>query len=485
MFKRIAIAGFQHESNSFAPNPATLADFERADSWPGMLRGPEVTRGTRGLNLPIAGFIEAAEAELVPILWCAAEPSGPVTTQAFDAIAAEIMNGVQKSRADAIYLDLHGAMITEDHLDGEGELVRRIREVAPETPIAISLDLHANLSPDLVALADVITIYRTYPHLDMAETGARAWRRLLNDVHKAASFLRADYILPLHCQWTGAEPTASLYRMAEELDAELALGFSAGDTPYTSVSLVAYHDDPFQAERNAQDLLNAVQRAESRFNPNLPSAAAAVAQAMALQPGKPVILADVEDNAGGGGSADTVGLLRAMVEAGVEGALLGVLCDPAAALQAHAKGVGARFETSLGGRSGLPGEAPFETRVEVAALSDGRVAYEGEMYGGGLAEIGPTALLRIAQPGLELRVVVSSERTQCLDRAFFRHLGAEPEEAAIIGVKSTVHYRADFDPIAQATIPCRAPGLLSSRPQDVQYHNLRPGVRLGPNGPLF
>ena len=159
--------------------------------------------------------------------------------------------------------------------------------------------------------------------------------------------------------------------------------------------------------------------------------------------------------------------------------------DPAAAALAYRAGVGATFETEIGGRSGVEGDTPFAGIFRVDALGDGHVTYEGEMYGGGFAEIGPTASLVLVEPETDIRIVVSSVRNQCLDRGFFRHLGLTPETTRIIVVKSTVHYRADFEPISQAVISAGAPGMLLCDIRAIPYQNLRAGVRLGPLGPSY
>ncbi len=488
----IAIAGFQHETNSFSHLSADLPEFEMADSWPPFLRGEAVLTQTRGMNLPIAGFIAAAKAELHPILWCAAEPSGPVTARAFDSICREILDGITQARPDAIYLDLHGAMIADGHPDGEGELLRRIRaQVGPDLPLVISLDLHANVSPELVAHASAITMYRTYPHLDMADAGARA-HAALSDLLKghrpAKAFRQAPYIIPMHAQFTGAAPAGPLYDAVIAYDApgqwaEFATGFSGGDCPSTGASIIAYAPDQARADEMADALLAQVVVAEDAFDQPLPSPADAVQRAMAMPMGKPVVLADVQDNPGGGGSSDTTGLLRALVAQQAQNAMLGVLYDPQSAATAHKAGVGATLTLGLGGMSGQFDDTPFNVACTVHALSDGEVVYEGAMYGGGIAQIGPTAVLHITQGGADVKVVVSSVRNQCLDLAYFRHIGLTPETARLIAVKSTVHFRADFDPIAQATIPVASPGALGCLLTDVPYKALRKGVRIGPNGP--
>ena len=171
---RIAIAGFQHETNVFGATPADMHAFEIADSFPAFLRGQGVLTGTAGSTLPVAGFARAASAasdvELCPVLWCSAEPSAEVTDAAYAAITEELLSGIAAAgQIDGIYLDLHGAMVTDSLEDGEGELLARLRDqVGPDMPVVASLDMHANITPEMVLHTDALTVFRTYPHLDMA-----------------------------------------------------------------------------------------------------------------------------------------------------------------------------------------------------------------------------------------------------------------------------------------------------------------------------
>jgi len=494
---RIAIAGFQHESNTFAPGRAGLAEFEMADSWPEMLTGTDVIEGTRGMNLPVAGFVAAAErapgVTLMPILWCAAEPSGPVTDEAFQTIASRILDGIRRAQpVDAIYLDLHGAMVTESLQDGEGALLAMLRElVGADLPIVVSLDLHANVSADMVRGASAMCIYRTYPHLDMARTGARAFavlRAQLAGARPAKAFRQVPYLVPLHAQHTGADPARALYAGLDRFAdghlqyAEFAFGFSAADIADAGPAVVAYAPSKTEAERMADTILDQVLAAEADFQCALLSPDAAVARAIAAAPGRPVVIADVQDNPGAGGTSDTTGILRALVEQGATGAILGLMHDPDLALEAHRAGTGAVISGAMGGRSDVAGDRPFEGAFRVEALSDGLCRYTGEMYGGGTATLGPSAVLQVTAGGSDIRVVVNSIRNQCLDRAQFTHFGLRPEAARIICVKSTAHFRADFEPLAQEILLVEAPGAFPCVLPNVAFRRLRPGVRLGPMG---
>jgi microcystin degradation protein MlrC len=477
---RVAIAGFQHETNSYGIGLAGLEEFEMADSWPRLLTGSEVIDETRGMNLPIAGFAAAAktQADLHPLIWCAAEPSGVVTDLAFDTIAWRIVKGLQQiGQLDAVYLDLHGAMITQSHSDGEGALLDRIRSVVGhELPIAISLDMHANISTRMISLADEICVYKTYPHLDMAETGTRCWARLrplLLGYRPTKAFRRAPFAVPLNAQHTGAEPARRLYAALPDDDTghvEMALGFTAGDTPDAAPSIIAYAATPAEANARAEAALERLIMAKELFDTHLTDPAHAIAEAMAAKRGRPIVLADVQDNPGAGASSDTTGLLHALIQAGAQGVILGLMHDPVLAALAHDAGQGAVFPAAMGGKSGLAEDRPYRGRFRVLALNDGHVHYTGAMYGGGVATLGRSCALHVEEAGADVTVVVTSIRNQCLDLAQFKHFGLDPARARIVVVKSTAHFRADFEPIAAKVIAVGAPGLFPCTPPFLLRH---------------
>ncbi len=490
--KRIAIAGFQHETNCFGVTKAGLAEFQMADSWPGLLQGADVIEQTRGMNLPIAGFAAAAEVaglELHPILWCAAEPSAHVTDHAFETITGMILDGLRcAGPLDGVYLDLHGAMVTESLADGEGAILARVREVVgPDTPIAASLDLHANVSAAMVEQADFLALFRTYPHLDMAGTGVRClpvMQRLLEGTRFHKSFRQAPYLIPLHAQYTGDGACKMLYDALPPLEAggvlaDIALGFTAADYPGTGPSCVAYAATQAAAEEAADGIIALFEELEPQVETAmlLPLQAAQIAQ---ITGARPIVLADVQDNPGAGGTSDTTGLLQALIGGGVTGVLMGLFHDPEVAQQAHEAGSGRRFRAALGGKSGLPGQQPVAADFEVLALSDGICRYTGEMYGGGVATMGKTAALRLTGTDAQIDLVVTSIRNQCLDLAQFRHIGLEPAGYAVICVKSTVHYRADFGAIAAEVFPVAAPGAFACALEEIPYRNLPAGRRISP-----
>ncbi len=467
---RIAIGGLHHETNSFAPQPATFERFVEADAWPPLCRGGELIERTRGANLAITGFIEAAASghQLVPLTWANACPSGPVTRDAFERLAAMLIGDLETSMpVDGLFLDLHGAMVTEHLEDGEGELLERIRRRFPGLPVVCALDLHANVSERMVANSDVLCAYRTYPHVDLAETGARCLiplERRLAGRHFVSRHRKGDYLIPLPWQCTEIEPARGLYRLMGDLERRyevvpsLCLGFPAADTSACGPSVIVCGTVAERAERVAGELAAALAEAEPQFAGKLWAPEEAVARARANRSGGPVILADTQDNPGGGGSSDTTGILAELIRQQAEKAALALMVDPAAAEAAHAAGTGAILRNfPLGGRHGPAGVEPLSGDYRIERLGDGRFVATGPMYRGNRVDLGAMALLvPEAAPGV--RVLVSSRRLQAADQAIFRHLGIEPASQRILVLKSSVHFRADFAPIASEILIVEAPG---------------------------
>ena len=490
---RILIAGFQHETNTFAPSKTQYDDFVRGGAFPALARGRDLLE-MRDINIPMGGFIRAmTDAELVPSVWAGATPAAHVTRDAFERIAAEIIGQASGANADAIYLDLHGAMVCEHLDDGEGELLERLRQVVgPRVPIVASLDLHANVTQKMLTLADALVAYRTYPHVDMAETGDRAaflLRRLLqrgNALARAASSI--PFLIPLNGMCTMVDPARGIYQAmaaAEHkhgLSLSFAMGFPAADIPECGAMLWGYGDDEAVATE-VKDIANRILDREADWAVPLlePEAAVRKAMAIAATASRPVVIADTQDNPGGGGDSDTTGMLRALVACGAEDAALGLMVDPAAAAAAHAAGVGAEITIGLGGHSKVAGDAPLLATYRVEQLSDGRCRYDGPMMHGKWSGLGPSARLSLGS----VQIAVSTHKDQMLDRNLYRMVGIEPEAMKILVNKSSVHFRADSQPIAEAVLVAKAPGPLLADPADYPWTRLRKGLRLRPQGPAF
>jgi microcystin degradation protein MlrC len=495
---RIAIGGFLHETNTFAPTKATYDDFVHGGGWPSMTQGAGVLTTMRNINVGSAGFVEQAEArewELVPTIACAASPCAHVTKDAYERIVKTMLEGIAAAGPlDAVYLDLHGAMVAEHLDDGEGELLKRVREViGKDLPLVASLDLHANVTPQMIEHADALIAYRTYPHVDMADTGRAAAKHLAlllgNKQRFAKAFRQLPFLIPVSWQCTNDQPAKGIYQKLAALQSDaiptlsFAPGFPAADFPDCGPSVFAYGKTQAEADAAADQMVALIESHESDFDGRIYSPDEGVRYAMELakHASKPVIIADTQDNPGAGGDSDTTGMLRALVRNKVTKAAIGVIYDPASAKAAHAAGVGETVTLALGGKSGIPGDEPYKATFIVEKLSDGQFVASGPYYGGRDMDMGPSAALRIGG----VRVVVSSYKAQLADQSMYRYVGIEPTEQSILVNKSSVHFRADFEPIAEKLLICAAPGAMPADTAALPWTRLRPGIRIKPNGPAF
>ena len=492
---RLAIGGFLHESHSFAPRPTTYPDFVQPGGFPRLQRGPGMIEAVRGTSVPIAGAIAAAEtagATLVPLGWCLASPAGPVTDDAFERICAMLIDELGKALdtgpLDGVYLDLHGAAVAESFPDAEGELLRRVRALIGTTPLTISLDPHANLTAQIVALSDAAVPFRTYPHVDMKEAGAQALQLLLTRIARgqpwARAFRQLDFWLPLGSQCTMMQPMegvmterAAMATRNSVVEVGFCFGFPFADFADCGAAIAVYADTQDVADTTANAFAAHVAGREADFVQATLPAAEAVAEAKRLAVGahRPVVLADTQDNPGGGGHGDTTGLLAELVRQGATGAVVCLINDDISAAACHAAGQGADLPLSLGGKSD---GVPFACAARVDLLTDGRFTLTGPMGAGNPANLGPSALISIA-PGI--RVIVVSRKMQALDQAILRHVGIEPSGVPILALKSSVHFRADFTPIAERIIVAIAPGPVVADPATLPFKHVRPGVRMRPS----
>lgn len=489
---RIAIGGFGHETNSFVSHRADYAYFADHRDRPPLARGEAIFDWLRDGVFPITSFMQAMRDEhsLIPLVWAHGGAGGPVTDDAFERVAGELIGRLSEAMpVDAVYLDLHGAMVSVPFEDAEGELLRRVRAVVGDIPIVVSLDYHANITPEMVEHCDGMVVFLTYPHVDRPETGLRAARLLSSLIGKPRPRGRAirhmPFLIPTTAQCTLIEPSRGIVSESRLLDGSLlslcyAAGFPPSDMLWCGPAVVAYADSQSEADFAADALERLIASREKEFDVTLLSPSEGVARAIAISKSasKPVILADVQDNPGGGGGADTTGILRSLIKAKATNAVVGILCDADAAAAAHAAGEGQEVEISLGGHSPTVGVEPLYARYKVKKLGSGRFRTSGAVAGGLDVDLGPMALLAV--DGTE--IVVSSKRMQALDLEPFRHLGVEPAKRNVVVVKSAVHFRAEFEPIAEQVLLVAAPGAFADNPEEYPYRRLRKTVRLRPCG---
>jgi microcystin degradation protein MlrC len=497
---RILIAGYQHETNTFAPSLADWAAFNTGEAFPAFVRGQAMVELLTGVNIPIGGFMDEARRmqwTLVPSAWAGASPSSYVTQDAFERISQAILDDVRAALAmglDGVYLDLHGAAVAEHADDSEGELIARIRLlVGPDVPIVASLDLHANVTARMLRESDGLVAYRTYPHVDMAATGELAarllQRRLRLGRKEPLHVRRLPFLISLNAQSTWMAPAQALYEQLIALDREhgamlsFCMGFPASDFEECGPVIWAHGE---QAQL-AVDLLFAQASQAAQWRPEWESARDAVTQALAwaAQAAAPVVIADTQDNPGAGGDSNTTGMLHALLQqrAGYrfpQQIALGLLVDPEAARMACEAGVGAQLVLSLGKAvpifSGDLSDPPVQGRFTVRAISTGACVLKGPMMRGATIQMGPSACLEIDG----IWVAVASGKMQMLDRELFRAVGIHPEQMKVLVVKSSNHFRADFTPIASHVLVAKAPGPMAADPGDLPWKKLSSQTRTRP-----
>lgn len=486
---KLVIAQMKHETNTFSPVPTPLERFGLEGKPPP--QGEAAIEAYRGTGAAIAAFFELADAAgaqyVVPVA-ASAWPSGPVEDAAFDHIAGLICEAVAAG-CDGVLLDLHGAMVTESHEDGEGELLRRIRAIAPNVPIGVALDMHTNLYDGMGDHSTVIAGYQTYPHIDMHATGLRAGRALLAMLQgrskPAMAWGRSDMLPHVMRQGSDDEPNRSLQARCREMEAQGALcasvfvGFPNADIKFAGLSAVVVTDnDPALARRWTDELLTMAWQAREKFVYQIEPLAQSMARAQALaaarpQGSGPVVLLDHSDNCASGGTMDTMTVLGAMLDAGLKDAVAFAIFDPDAVQEMIAAGVGSTITLPLGGKLDMPGIGlKGEPRVvtgRVRRLSDGLYRNRGPMSKGELGSMGPCGVLEVQG----IHVVVISDHVEPNDLAPFTAVGIAPELMQFVMLKSRIHWRAGLRSLAHAVVECAGTGVCTSDYSKLNFRKVR------------
>lgn len=483
---RVAVAMMSHETNTFSPVVTDLARFSGAGRVPP--EGDDALRIFRGTASCLGGYLKVCAARgvdaFVPVA-AGAAPSGPVRRDAFEYICERIVAAA--TRCDAMLLDLHGAMVTEDHDDGEGELLRRLRDVAPELPIAVSLDMHANVTDAMVRHADVICGYHTYPHIDMDATAERAagilFDMLAGRVRPVMAWGNVPMLPHVMRQGTDDLPNRDLQQRAMAVEASGALavslftGFPHADIHDAGLSVVVVTDDDRSGAEAARDeLLERAWRDREAFvyrpEPLAESLARARDLAEAAGAG-PVVLLDHYDNTASGGTMDTTEVLAAVLDAGLEDAAFFAVYDPEALAAMARAGVGETLTLSLGGKLPMPAlreqSRPLEVSGRVRLLSEGTFPATVAMSRGLIMNMGHCGVLRVG--GVD--VVVVSRHIEPFDPGCLRSLGIEPRALRYVVLKSRIHYRVGFRDIARAMVECAGRGVCTSDYGELTFRKVR------------
>ena len=485
MTKRVLIAGFKHETNTFSKLPTGLEAYRgRALHY-----GEDIRPAYAGTNTEIAGFLDACEKyDWEPVLSVVADatPSGLVTRKAYDEITGCILRSIEEQGPfDAVLLQLHGAMVAEGHDDAQGELLFQIRKrTGNEIPIGVTLDLHANITEQVAELSTVLISYRTYPHIDQHETATKCAdliaRTLQGEISPKVWVARGPQLDGVdHGRTTAPGPMLDILEMADGLIAKHGLlsasinaGFPWADIPYAGPTAIVVADAGNNgAEKSVNALRDEITRTRETITVNLVSAGDAIADALKTgKRGSPFVIADFADNPGGGGYADSTGLLRAMIEAGLKDTAFSPMCDPQCVEACKQAGEGAEIELSLGGKCEPSLGEPITASGTVAGLYDGAFKLEGPMSTGVRLDLGPAAVFRVG--GID--IVLVSKRAQNYDRQFFKAFGIEPAERSILGIKSAQHFRADYAPIASGiAVVDDGGGITSHNFKALNYQNIR------------
>jgi microcystin degradation protein MlrC len=478
---RIAIAGFMHESNTFNPLLTDRTAFVAQS----LTTGAALLDEWRDAHHEVGGFIEAARVEgfePVPLLMAWATPAGPVADAVFDEITGQLGELLRDSRVDGLLLALHGAMVTQSHLDADGEVLARLRHaVGPDLPIAVTLDLHGNLSQRLIDHCDLAVAYRTCPHIDQRECGRRAAtllvRRLRGEIRPCQALAKPPLLLNIMTHDTSLPPLRPFLESARALEkqpgilaASLLPGFAYADVPQMGPSVLVVSDgDPIRARQAADRLAEDLWQAREQFAVPLPNAATAVAQAIHADK-RPVVLVDTGDNVGGGSAGDGTTLLRELLR---QGAAQSVVClyAPEEVRSCAAAGVDNEVSLVVGGKVDRLHGDPLPVTGRVRRLHDGDYIEPEVRHGGRrINHMGPTALVEL--PGHNL-LVLTSLRHPPFSLGQLTCLGIRPQEQRILVVKAAIAYKAAYGPIAGMILAVDTPGLTAVNPQRFTYRHIR------------
>ncbi|MFV0296793.1 MAG: M81 family metallopeptidase [Hyphomicrobiaceae bacterium] len=481
---RVVIAMMKHETNTFSPVPTPIGRFARGQPLPP--RGRAAYEAYKGTGSAMAAFIDIAEREgwevSTPIA-AGASPSARVEDAAYAAMTDAICEAVAAG-CDAVMLDLHGAMVTESLEDGEGALLARIRQIKPGIPIAVALDMHTNLYPEIADNVTVLAGYQTYPHIDNYETGRRAGEALVKAVKGTAAPAVAWGNRPMlpHVMRQGTfvgpnkalqERAAAMEASGEAMIATLFTGFPHADISQAGLSAVVVTDgDPAKAQRLCDELLDQAWRQRADWVYQIEPLATSLARAKAATAG-PVVLLDHYDNSASGGTQDTMTVLGAILDAGLEDVAAFAICDPEAVEQLIQAGVGTTATVMLGGKLDMPAiglkGAPREVTGRVRIISDGLYRNLGPASKGVLMDLGRTVVLDTGK----VEIVIISRQQEPNDKNCFLSLGIDPSKKRFLMLKSRVHWRAGFGDIIEDVIECAGTGVCTSDYDQLTFRNVR------------
>lgn len=482
---RVLSAEISHETNTFSVLRTNLDDYLRRQCY----FGTEIAEHMSGTATEIAAHIDAAKTygwELIPTVAAHATPSGMTTAETWERLCDTVLAGLDSGPVDGVMLALHGAMVTESALDAEGDLLARLRKrLGRDVPIAVTLDLHANVTDEMGDLADFIIPYRTYPHIDQYEVATEAaallQRAMDGKLAPVTVVARTPALDGLNHGRTQEGPMVEALSRAKKimesdpdvLEIGLCAGFAWSDIAEAGPSVTVTTDgDADKAKALAAEFAAFIWETRDQNTVPLLSLAEIEAKIRSAPTGHgPLVIGDTTDNPGGGGYGDGVRLLETMIASGNRNAVLAALCDPEVADQAHAAGTGAAIEVSLGAKVDPDHYGPpIESEARVLALSEtGAFVCDGPMWANMEVRLGKSALLEVGG----VKVVIASSNLQVTDQQALKLFGLDPASFDVIGVKSSHHFRAAFQPVAREVVLVDSGSLVSQDYSGFTYKHLR------------
>ncbi len=487
MSHRLYIGGLWHETHSFAADATTLENFRLYK----LVEGDDLLQAFEGTSTEIGGVLshvadqarsqsQGEGVEIVSGLFAGSLPSGPISAETWTTLRERLIASIEASQADAIFLSLHGAMVAQGDTDPEGRLVTEIRKrVGGDVPIAVTLDYHANLGPQLVAAADAVVAYDTYPHTDFAERGAEAAAlllRMLRGERFSKALLQLPLIPSVPAQATAAQPMRDLLAMAHDLESSgeheivsWMAGFPYADVPRMGMSAVVTSKQSGDALRESmQQLAHAAWNGRSQFSADVIPVDEAVRRAIAAPKG-PVVLVDVADNVGGGGPGDGTALLAELVAQQVSGSVV-TIADKASVDAAWDAGVGARVSLEIGAKVDDRHGVPVQFEGTVRWVGDGRFTLKGDWMKGLSLDPGRSA---VVENDAGVSVVLSERKVPPFDAGVLQSVGLQPEDCRVIVAKSAIAWQAAYGAIAAEAIFVDTPGITTPRLERLPYERRR------------
>lgn len=474
---KILAGGIYHESNSFSNVPTDIDAFRSVL----LLEGQEVIEKLRGTTSEMAGFLVGADRlafDIVPALWAWGVATGPVRAETLEYLLDIVRRRFEKEGSvDGILFALHGALVAEQALDGDGYILSWLRALAGKIPIVVTVDLHANISERMVEMADAIVGYDTYPHTDQVERGLEAAdllvRTIRGEIRPVMALEKPPLVILPHKQSTDSHPMKELVALAHEAEEEVLSvtvsgGFAYSDVPEIGPGILVVTDNqPERARRCAKRIAKRMWELREHFAPQLPTVPDAVKQALSCER-SPVILADVGDNIGAGTPGDGTFILSELFAQKAERAVV-ILADAEAVAKAIAAGVGQSVNLLVGGKCDLQHGEPIPLSGHVKLISDGVFRNRGPMRDGIVEKMGRTAVVE----SQGVTVVLTEIKMPPWNLQQLRSVGIDPEDFKILALKSAVAFRAAYEPIAAEIIEVNSPGLSSVDLAGFPYKHIR------------